>query len=633
MMSGGRIVIDGLWRCLCPSIDSVHLYKPFELWHIPRRQSTASLAHRCSSAPCPHQQRRRQYSQSTAPFDGHSRPLSVAEKTRVAYLKRLAKRTPWIPRGIFLNTESINSKLDQTPTRIIYAALKELETSEATYIPVTRLVEYLVKKRGEPPNTALYESLIRANVDRHLGSAKIAGQLFKEMQKHNIPTTPAIYEALLEVTAVHPDYVLRALALHDMKNRWYDLKPSSKISIIIGLLRDGQYENSLSQLEELNTSAPSSVPSWLLDVFLYTFGELGFHDETFAILKYRQGVVSTLSRAPLSLNAWHFLLEVFSRDAFQPGVKHIWDHAVTPGYIHPSDGVVLKVLNTASIYGNATLAMSAIQVLSTRGTRLNLHHYEPLVQVYIHQGDLPKALTVLCIMAKGGLSPDLASTRPIFPVLRDSSESTEQALHILYDLKWQYTVPAAAFNVVLEATACQQGFKVALDLYRIIRQICINGPDVETFEILLRDCTVRKHMNFLVAEMDAFSLKPSKVVLDHLIRICTMQDHYDTAFHYLDLMSTSTPPGSSQKWWMSKGSALALMRKCIEARDPRYADILKEARRRKLLDEDDIKSLKSIRDSMNAAQQQQQNPSSSSDSPIQQPQESASSSLPVVLAS
>ncbi|KAI0187026.1 hypothetical protein F4808DRAFT_466466, partial [Astrocystis sublimbata] len=124
----------------------------------------------------------------------------------------------------------------------------------------------------------------------------------------------------MQVTAVHPDYLLRAQVLHDMMNRWYALPPSAEINIIIGLLRDGQYELAFSRLEELNR-APVNVPTWLSDLFLYTFGELGFHEETMAILKHRQRLVDIVKRVPPSPNVWQFLLDMFSRDAFYPGVK------------------------------------------------------------------------------------------------------------------------------------------------------------------------------------------------------------------------------------------------------------------------------------------------------------------------
>ncbi|KAI0974514.1 hypothetical protein F4678DRAFT_422989 [Xylaria arbuscula] len=599
-MRGDGIVFDGLWRCLCPSVDFVSLSKPFDLGRLPRARSASSFGHG-TRQPCrrhysPHgaaQLERRSIEHRAlehAPLEHWSRQSEWPGQSRVAYLKRLAKRSPWVPGAIFDNANSFSTKLDKIPTRTIYAALKELQDGEEAYHPIVRLVEYLVKERGEQPNAALYESLVKANISKQYGSAKVAAQLLKELQSRNIPTTPEIYQAFLEVAAVHPDYVLRAQVLHDMKTRWYSATPIAQISIIVGLLREGQYELALFKLDELN-KVPLNVPPWLFDLFLYTFGELGLHEETLAILKHRQKIVDIMKRAPLSLNAWHFLLDVFSRDAFHPGVKFIWDHSVTPGRLHPPDGVVLNVLKAASMHGDTNLSMTAIQQLSTRGVKLSVHHYEALIHVHIRHDDLPKALTVLCIMAKAGLSPDLASTRPIFQMLRDSSTWTDKALRILHELKVRYTIPAAAFNVVLESAAAHGGFRIAFDLYRTIRQVCVNGPDTQTFEILLQYCTQKKSMDFLLAEMKAFSLKPTRSVLDHLVRICSIQDDYEMAFRYLALMRASTTGHSSESWWVSKNSALALLRRCIQSHDPRFLDILEESRRRCLFREEDIKSL------------------------------------------
>ncbi|KAI1312439.1 hypothetical protein F5Y03DRAFT_237348 [Xylaria venustula] len=599
-MRGDSIVFDGLWRCLCPSVDFVSLSKPFNLGHLPRARSASPFNHG-TRQPC-----RRHYSShgaaqlerrpiEHAPFEHatveqRSRQGEGPGESRVAYLKRIAKRSPWVPRAIFDEADSFSAKLDKIPTRTIYAALKELQDAEEASHPVVRLVEYLVKERREQPNAALYESLIKANISKQHGSAKAAAQLLRELQSHNIPTTPEIYHAFLEVAAVHPDYVLRAQVLHDMKTRWYSATPIAQVSIIVGLLREGQHELALFKLEELN-KIPINVPPWLFDVFLYTFGELGLHEETLAILKHRQTVVDVLKRTPLSLNAWHFLLDVFSRDAFHPGVKFIWDHSVTPGRLHPPDGVVLNVLKAASVHGDTNLSMSAIQQLSTRGVKLSMHHYEALIHVHMRHDDLAKALTVLCIMAKAGLSPDLASTRSISQMLRDSSTWTDKALRILHELKVQYVIPAAAFNVVLESAAAHAGFRIAFDLYRTIRQVCVNGPDIETFDILLQYCTQKKSMDFILAEMQAFSLKPTRSVLDHLVRICSIQDDYTMAFRYLALMRANTSDHSSEPWWVSKNSALALLRRCIQSGDPRFKDILEESRRRRLFREEDMKSL------------------------------------------
>ncbi|KAI0599992.1 hypothetical protein F4775DRAFT_547544 [Biscogniauxia sp. FL1348] len=583
-----RIVVDGLWRCLCPSVDVSWLSMPFSLSSLTRQRPV--IPHSVATSTPQGQYRRKYRLVATDVGMSHGRNYhEMYEKSRIDYLRRLAKRSPWIPSALFEGVDSFSTKLERIPTSTIYAALQELQGVEETYFSIVKLVEYLVKERAQRPNAALYECLIRANVDKKYGSAEVAGQLLKEMESLGIPMTPQVYQAVLEVTAVHPDYTLRSGVLFEMKNRWFDLTPNDEISIILGLLRDRQYELALDRLEAANQT-PANIPPWLLDIFIYIFGSQGFQAETLSVLKHRLRVAGALKK-PLSLNAWHFLLDVFSRDGFYPGVKYIWERSVVPGYVNPSDAVIVSVLNTASTHGDVELALRAAQLVSTRGGKLDIHHYEALVHAHIQQNDLQKAFTILCIMAKAGLSPDLSTCRSIFLVLHDSPSTTRDALKILHQLRLHYRVPSAAFNVVLEATEFHHGFKVALDLYRTIRQVCVDGPDIETYHLLLRHCTMRKSMNFLLAEMQIFSIKPTKATYDHIIRICTLQDDYDPVFKYVDMMRSLEIPGLPEGAWMSKGSALALIRRCILARDTRVESIITECRRRGISVDSEIQAL------------------------------------------
>ncbi|KAI1469661.1 uncharacterized protein F4812DRAFT_419872 [Daldinia caldariorum] len=580
-MPGERIVFDGLWRCLCPSADIFTLsslscrrrgsrqrsiLSPGSNAHVSGRLGRRGYHFEYDRIPVP--------PPTYKPHDNYPED----EKVRIEYLKRVAKRTPWVPGELFNNVENLVPQLQHIPTETIYAALKELARVQDTYWSTVKLVEYLVKERKEKPNTVLYECLIRANVDKSRGSAEVAGRLLEEMRKLRVPTTAQIYQAILEVTAVHPDYVLRNTALFEMKNRWYSPTTEDSVNIVIGLLRDNQYELALEKLEELGKTS-LHIPLWLYDIFLYTFGDLGFHEEALSILKHRMKV-ENLVKEPLSLNSWQFLLDVFSRDAFYEGIKFIWDRSVSPGYINPPDGTVLNIINAASNHADASLAISAIQMLSNRGKKLELHHYEALVDIHAQQNELSKAFTTLCISAKADLRPSLSSTRSIYRVLRNSPEETDKALAVLNDLRLHHRVPAAAFNVVLEATELHHGFQAALDLYRSVRQICADGPDLETYHILFSHCTMRKSMNFLFAEMQNFSIEPTQATYDHLVRISSMQDNYEQAFAFLEKMQSCKTGGIPNNWWISRDSALALIRRCIHSEDIRAQELIEECRKR-----------------------------------------------------
>ncbi|KAI5866505.1 hypothetical protein GGS23DRAFT_274643 [Durotheca rogersii] len=573
-MLGGRIVVDGLWRCLRPSIDITAFPRLIGPLPPPRQRSSPPPT---TNARITERQGRRGI-RRVAVTTKADLERDAFEKSRIEYLKRLAKRSPWVPGALFRGVDAFATKLDRIPTPTIYSALKELTRSEDTYFSVVKLVEYLIQERGERPNAILYESLIRANVDKNYGSAEAAGELLKEMDKLKIPTTPQIYQAVLDVTAVHPDYVLRNTALFEMKNRWYTPTSDGHISIVLGLLRDNQYELALEKLEELHKD-PAAVPPWLYDIFLYTFGDLGFHEEAFLILKHRFRMTSILVE-PISLNMWQFLLDVFCRDFFYDGVRYIWDRAVAPGYINPPDGVVINALYTASRNSDSALAINALRTLSNRGRKLELQHYEALIEIHVQKKQLRKAFTTLCIMAKAGLRPDLSSTRSIFRTLRKSAEDAKFALQFLNDLRYLYDVPTAAFNVVLEATAIHRGFRMALDLYRGVRRVCSDGPDIETYHILLARCTQSKFSTFIIEEMKVIGIEPTRTTYDLIIRFHSTQDNYEQAFYFLKIMSSEETAGVPNNWWISRETALRFIKKCISEEDIRVQRLIEECRKR-----------------------------------------------------
>lgn len=371
-----------------------------------------------------------------------------------------------------------------------------------------------------------------------------------------------------------------------MKNRWYTVSPDGVTNIIVGLLRDGQYELALEKLEEAYKLTSITQP-WLYRIFVFVFGELGFHDESFQILQHQLKIYGP--NQPTSI--WHFLLDVYSRDAFYAGITYIWHRMVTPGLLNPPDGTVVNVLNAASRHGDTELVTSTMRMLTDRGKRLDLHHYEALIHAHTLHQDVRRALNVLCIMHRAGLALDSSSTRSVYQLLKDSPEATDEALRALEDLRQLYPVPIAAFNVVLEAMAAHRGFNKALDLYRSVRHICAGGPDLATYHVLLAHCTLRRSMRSLLDEMEAFAIRPDRVTYDHLVRISTMQvqdDDYEPAFAYLARME-------AHGWWVSRGTALALVRRGFAAEDGRVQHVIDKSRSRGVpLDREVKKLLKNI---------------------------------------
>lgn len=397
---------------------------------------------------------------------------------------------------------------------------------------------------------------------------------------------------VVQVLAVHPDYVLRNKIVEQMKATWNPPTFDGLVSITIGLLRDGQYEMALEKLEELHKTGVD-IPFWLYDIFIFTLGELGVHNEILMVLQHR--LKDPGAAVPHSL--WYFLLDIFSRDAHYEGIKYIWNRVVTLGRLNPSDGVATNILNTASREGDIGMAMQVIKYLSDRGVKLNMHHFEALLEVQARDNNLQRAFSTMCLMAKAGLQPDRSSTRSIWLQLQNSPEQIDQAFATLHDLKGDHEVPIAAFNVVLEGVLLYRDFKAALDLYRSVHQVCSSGPNLETYHLLLERCTLQRSMRFLLAEMEQFEIEPDEAIYDRAIFISTLASNYEPAFRYLEKMRSSKTDDRSNDWWISRRTALSLLRRAILAEDSRTQDFIEACKRRETIMDSDIDTL------LHAAQQ------------------------------
>lgn len=210
-MSRPHIVIDGLWRCLCPSADVAVISKTFNLARIPTT-NPRPLRNIGGIRPGPKNQcqktfhtiSKRQHNDDTPRSSKHEHDSSWNENPEYFhYLRRALARNPWISRRFFGAPEELPDHLPNIDTKNIYDALSVLQNLEGTYDRIIMTVEHLVKERGEQPNERLYECLIKANVDPDRGSAESARSLAREMVEMGIQTSPRIYHALLEVRSGH----------------------------------------------------------------------------------------------------------------------------------------------------------------------------------------------------------------------------------------------------------------------------------------------------------------------------------------------------------------------------------------------------------------------------------------------
>lgn len=380
-----------------------------------------------------------------------------------------------------------------------------------------------------------------------------------------------------------------------------ELTDDGKASVALGLLRDGQNEMALDYWDNMR-SAGTQIPEWLSATFVYVLVLRGFMDE--AVQLFRQVLEMAKGNSngvPLSL--WSYILDECSRALHYEGTKLVWDEMVSPGKLNPADGIALNVLNTAGRHGDTVLATAVVELLSARDVKLGYHHYEPLLESYVHAGNMEFAFRVLGIMNDAGIQPDQPSTRAIFSVLKDSPGATEEAIRIIHSLG---RVPVAAVNVVLEAVIAASDMAKTLDVYREVCDLCQSGPNHQTFALLLAQCRRAEQAVFLVAEMDRFSVRPSPPILDSLVRCFARDGNLGVALLYLDEMSryatatatatttAATAPGSASSsssslspssspppsTWVSEATLITVLRRCYREKDERAFALVAEAQKR-----------------------------------------------------
>ena len=75
--------------------------------------------------------------------------------------------------------------------------------------------------------------------------------------------------------SVHPDYVFRNQIIHEMDQKWLDISQSGRQDIVVGLMRERQYELAMEKLEFMEMEH-MKVDEWIYDVLTYMLCE---HEE------------------------------------------------------------------------------------------------------------------------------------------------------------------------------------------------------------------------------------------------------------------------------------------------------------------------------------------------------------------
>lgn len=423
-----------------------------------------------------------------------------------------------------------------------------------------------------------------------------------------------------------------------MKDRWMDVTPAGHQYIALGLLRDEQYELALDKLEAM-VGRGQVVDAWVLDVFVYVFGNLGFADEALRIARFR------LDRGlKMAAHVWAFLLDVCARGQHHAAAAYVWERTVPRGLVNPPDGVCLHVLHTAAAHGDPDLATRVLQFLAARATKLGQAHYEAVADAYCAQGNVERAVETWCIMHAARVDTSPASVGALSQLLSRDPALVDVAIRAMTTLRDKHPIPVVVFNAILnqlvkaddndvqvaapptsssssgEAAApptttttttkkegdddddnnnSSSNYAKALGLYRRVREFVPDGPTADTFRHLLWRCADPAVAQLLVGEMAWFGVRQN-----HAIRELVFQVHVEhrgpahraksyfrkVAPHYRRDAATGQVV-RSRKWRHFMGLCVKLIRRLIAERDPEAWQILSYCEANGL-EEDAIKALR-----------------------------------------
>lgn len=267
-MSGARITIDGLWRCLCPSIDATVTRRITTARSRPRARASASVALQNVSGPrCLHATGRRRKnsakpkhdpfaslasavsekkvlkgqvapdwleqeepkerpveSATTSPEDearSHTEILSpVPLKPKLEDKPATQFEAPVVPNNALESQagpkdmvqqlvwgKRLDEDIPRATTEEIYEALRKLRTlgKPKHRRTTSALVKHLLAN-GTAPDTFLYETLLMAHAATD-GSADAVKELLREMRDKKLPWSSTAYHAALQVLTPYPEAV------------------------------------------------------------------------------------------------------------------------------------------------------------------------------------------------------------------------------------------------------------------------------------------------------------------------------------------------------------------------------------------------------------------------------------------
>ena len=445
---------------------------------------------------------------------------------------------------------------------------------------VHALVRHLVRERQAPADFRIFRALILCNVNPE-GSVAMVLEVLREIEEAGLQLDGPACHDVLRVLAVHPDYLLQAEVLAYMRDAWFELSLDGCHDVAAGLLRSLQFEMALERIDGM-VEAGVKIRPWLLDMAIYILVEAEELDEVLRLLEMRAEMTDPIVTACM----WNSVLDKAGAALHYDLITFVWNRRVKYGYLNPSTGICLAVLNAAARNGDAELATDVFRVLGERDTVFTNDHYEMLIEAYANAEDLRSAFAVLGVMRDVQVKPDANSVRPIVMYMQKGAERPRQGFEILKRTRDDdpgKPVPVAAMNACIEGALFHGDLELAIEFYKAMHVVwgggssssnsnSNGGVDTSTFNVLIKGCAAaaRKDLAMsLVDEMVARRVKPDQLTYDRLVLVCLGADDYEDAVRYYREMR-------EQGFLPRNGTLVALVKTLAKAGDERTEALLEE---------------------------------------------------------
>lgn len=423
---------------------------------------------------------------------------------------------------------------------------------------ILQLVDHLVKMRSLRPDIFVYECVMDAMIDPQ-GSVDGIRTLFRHMDRDNILPSETICRSALAALAVHPDYALRQQVLDTMKERWFSVDVAADQSVMLGMLRDGQYEMAYDRLMD-RLERGERIDLWTYDIFVMVFGHEGFLDEMMQLLYRRKHAKGS---DPVAMSLTYYALDLCSSASHYQGTTFAWNSVVRNGLLKPSDGILENVLATAAREGDVDLATEVHGMISAR-SRVQIHHYEALIEAFARDENIAGALRILCIMEQSGLTVFRENTRAVYEALRQNKKLITNAEAVVRDMATSGRVPLGAISVVLEAKAKTLGSEAASDLYDDVENLSGREPSATMIQdMIINSKNLDKTAEFLNDYKEKISVHenpPARLPTPYgrLISACLECKELDLAMRFASQALLPEPSKTEVPAWLRKLTEAAI---------------------------------------------------------------------------